>query len=92
MAIFGRYILQPEIFAYLGKHETGAGGEIQLTDAMAKLINDQPFYGYVFEGERLDCGSEIGFIKAQIAFALKMPHLAPEIISYMSDKLKDSIL
>lgn len=92
MTIFGRYILQPEIFAYLDKHETGAGGEIQLTDAMAKLINDQPFYGYVFEGERLDCGSELGFIKAQIAFALKKPHLAPEIISYMSSKLKDSIL
>lgn len=92
MTIFGRYILQPEIFAYLDQHETGAGGEIQLTDAMAKLINDQPFYGYVFEGERLDCGSEIGFVKAQIAFALKKPHLAAEIISYMSEKLKENIL
>jgi UTP--glucose-1-phosphate uridylyltransferase len=92
MAIFGRYILQPEIFAYLDKHETGAGGEIQLTDAMAKLINDQPFYGFVFEGERLDCGSELGFVKAQIAFALKKPHLAPDIISYMSAKLKETIL
>lgn len=88
MTIFGRYILQPQVFAYLDKHETGAGGEIQLTDAMAKLINDQPFYGYVFEGERLDCGSEIGFVKAQIAFALKKPHLAPEIAAYMADKLK----
>lgn len=92
MTIFGRYILQPEVFAYLDKHETGAGGEIQLTDAMAKLINDQPFYGYVFEGERLDCGSEIGFVKAQIAFALKKPHLAQEIIAYMSEKLKENIL
>lgn len=92
MTIFGRYILQPEIFAYLDKHETGAGGEIQLTDSMAKLINDQPFYGYVFEGERLDCGSELGFVKAQIAFALKKPHLASEIISYMSAKLKETIL
>lgn len=92
MTVFGRYILQPEIFAYLDKHETGAGGEIQLTDAMAQLINDQPFYGYVFEGERLDCGSELGFVKAQIAFALKSPHLAPDIITYMSSKLKDNIL
>ena len=92
MTIFGRYILQPEIFAYLDKHETGAGGEIQLTDAMAKLINDQPFYGYIFEGERLDCGSELGFIKAQIAFAMKKPHLAPEITTYMADKLKETIL
>jgi len=88
MTVFGRYILQPEIFAYLDKHETGAGGEIQLTDAMAKLINDQAFYGYVFDGERLDCGSDIGFVKAQIAFALKTPHLAKEIKSYMADKLK----
>lgn len=87
MTIFGRYILQPEIFAYLEKHETGAGGEIQLTDAMAKLINDQKFYGYLFEGERLDCGSEIGFVKAQIAFALRNPKLATEIKSYMQDKL-----
>ena len=87
MTIFGRYILQPEIFAYLDKHETGAGGEIQLTDAMAKLIQDQPFYGYVFDGERLDCGSELGFVKAQIAYALQKPHLAQDIASYMSSKL-----
>lgn len=92
MTIFGRYILQPEVFAYLDKHETGAGGEIQLTDAMAKLINDQPFYGYIFDGERLDCGSELGFVKAQIAFALKKPHLAPEITAYMAEKLKETIL
>jgi UTP--glucose-1-phosphate uridylyltransferase len=89
VAIFGRYILQPEVFAYLDKHETGAGGEIQLTDAMAKLINDQKFHGHIFEGERLDCGSEIGFIKAQIAFAPKKPHLAAEISSYMKKKLSE---
>jgi len=88
IGIFGRYILQPQIFAYLDKHETGAGGEIQLTDAMAKLINDQEFFGYIFEGERLDCGSEIGFIKAQIAFALRNPKLAPEISLYMAQKLE----
>ena len=89
MTIFGRYILQPEVFAYLDKHEKGAGGEIQLTDAMAKLIKDQPFYGYVFEGERLDCGSEIGFVKAQIAFALRKPELMNEISSYMTQKLRE---
>ena len=89
MTIFGRYILQPEIFAYLDKHEKGAGGEIQLTDAMAKLIADQKFYGYLFKGERLDCGSELGFVKAQIAFAMKSPHLASEISSYMIEKLRD---
>lgn len=89
MAIFGRYILQPEIFAFLDEHEKGTGGEIQLTDAMAKLIRHQPFYGYIFEGERLDCGSEIGFVKAQIAFALKRRDLAADIKSYMSQKLKE---
>ncbi len=89
MTVFGRYILQPEIFTYLDKHEKGAGGEIQLTDAMAKLIHDQKFYGYLFKGERLDCGSEIGFVKAQIAFAMKRPHLAPEIADYMVEKLRE---
>ncbi|MFA7276237.1 MAG: UTP--glucose-1-phosphate uridylyltransferase [Pseudobdellovibrionaceae bacterium] len=89
MAIFGRYILQPEIFAILEKKETGAGGEIQLTDAMAKLIAEQKFHGLVFEGERLDCGSEVGFVKAQIAFALKKATLAPEIADYMAEKLRD---
>lgn len=89
MTVFGRYILQPEIFDYLGRHEKGAGGEIQLTDAMAKLMNDQKFYGYIFEGERLDCGTEIGFVKAQIAFALKNPRLSNEIAEYMQLKLKD---
>ncbi|MEK7801399.1 MAG: UTP--glucose-1-phosphate uridylyltransferase, partial [Pseudomonadota bacterium] len=71
MAIFGRYILQPEIFSYLERHEKGVGGEIQLTDAMSHLIEDQNFHGFMFRGERLDCGSEIGFVKAQIAFALR---------------------
>lgn len=89
IAVFGRYILQPEIFDYLGKHERGAGGEIQLTDAMAKLIKDQSFHGFLFEGERLDCGHEMGFVKAQIAFALSKPHLAPEIAEYMIEKLRD---
>lgn len=89
MAIFGRYILQPEIFAHLERHETGVGGEIQLTDAMARLIDEQSFHGFLFEGERLDCGSETGFVKAQIAFALKKPGLAPEIAEYMTEKLRE---
>lgn len=88
-AIFGRYILQPEIFRYLARQEQGAGGEIQLTDAMAHLLADQAFYGFLFEGERLDCGNELGFVKAQIAFALHKPSLAPEIADYMIRKLRD---
>jgi UTP--glucose-1-phosphate uridylyltransferase len=73
LSIIGRYILQPEIFDYLNMRMVGAGGEIQLTDAMAKLLDDQPFHGYRFEGKRYDCGDKIGFLEANIAFALRRP-------------------
>jgi len=69
-AVIGRYILQPEVFGHLGKKKIGAGGEIQLTDAMAALIGHQPFHGLTFEGTRFDCGSKIGFLEATLAFAL----------------------
>jgi UTP--glucose-1-phosphate uridylyltransferase len=88
MAITGRYILQPEIFALLDKHERGTGGEIQLTDAMARLLATQDFHGLLFEGERLDCGNDIGFVKAQIAYALKNQSLAQEVADYMMEKLR----
>ncbi len=70
LAVIGRYILQPEVFTHLDRKETGAGGEIQLTDAMAKLIADQPFHGLKFEGVRFDCGDKLGFLEANVAFAL----------------------
>jgi len=70
LSIIGRYILQPEVFAELDRHEKGAGGEIQLTDAMAKTIGNIPFHGLRFEGNRYDCGSRLGFIEANLAFAL----------------------
>jgi len=70
LSIIGRYILQPEIFAKLERQETGAGGEIQLTDAMARLIGEQPFHGFRFEGTRYDCGDKLGFIEATVAYAL----------------------
>ncbi len=70
LSIIGRYILQPEVFTELEAHETGAGGEIQLTDAMAKLIGRQPFNGLRPEGQRFDCGSKLGFLQANVAFAL----------------------
>jgi len=89
MGIFGRYILQPEIFAHLERHEKGAGGEIQLTDAMAHLVKEQPFYACEFKGERLDCGNDIGFVKAQIAYALDKDNLAADLIEYMTAKLKE---
>ncbi|MEQ8664248.1 MAG: UTP--glucose-1-phosphate uridylyltransferase GalU [Rhodospirillales bacterium] len=70
LSIIGRYILTPEVFVELDKHETGAGGEIQLTDAMAKTIGKVPFHGLRFQGRRFDCGSKAGFLEANIAFAL----------------------
>jgi len=69
LAIIGRYILQPEVFAHLDKKVTGAGGEIQLTDAMAATLGDVPFHGLRVDGRRFDCGSKIGFVEANTAFA-----------------------
>jgi UTP--glucose-1-phosphate uridylyltransferase len=81
LSITGRYILQPEIFEILGKQAAGAGGEIQLTDAMLTLAASQPFYGLKFEGRSFDCGSKIGFLTANIAYALERPDLGPALRS-----------
>lgn len=70
LSIIGRYILQPEVFDHLAAFEKGAGGEIQLTDAMAKLIGSQPFHGLRFDGTRYDCGHRLGFLEANVAYAL----------------------
>jgi UTP--glucose-1-phosphate uridylyltransferase len=78
LIITGRYILQPEIFDILASQNRGAGGEIQLTDAMIELAKTQPFYGLKFEGQSYDCGSKIGFLTANIAYALARPDIAPE--------------
>lgn len=67
----GRYILQPEVMTYLATQEAGAGGEVQLTDSMAKLIGTQPFHGVTFDGERFDCGSKLGFAQANFALACR---------------------
>lgn len=79
----GRYILQPEVMRELDAHETGAGGEIQLTDAMAKLIGEQPFHAWTFEGERHDCGSAAGFVIANLAVALERGDVAPKVRDYL---------
>ena len=79
LTITGRYILQPEIFQILEKQAAGAGGEIQLTDAMVELARTQPFYGYQFEGRSFDCGSKIGFLAANVAYALARPDMAAEV-------------
>ncbi len=84
LSIIGRYILQPEVFGELARHDTGAGNEIQLTDAMARTIGRVPFHGLRFEGRRFDCGNKAGFLEANVAFALARGDLADD----MSDILR----
>ena len=77
LILTGRYILQPEIIELLEKQERGAGGEIQLTDAMIALSHKQPFYGLKFDGRSFDCGSKIGFLAANVSYALARDDIAP---------------
>ena len=89
LSITGRYILQPEIFEILENQATGAGGEIQLTDAMVALARTQPFYGLKFEGRSFDCGSKIGFLTANIAYGLErtdIPELRGELKRLLDEK------
>ena len=78
LIITGRYILQPEVFDILEGQQTGAGGEIQITDAMLTLAKKQPFYGLKFAGKSFDCGSKIGFLSANVAYALARDDIAPD--------------
>ena len=79
LTILGRYILQPEIFGLLSAQEKGAGGEIQLTDAMLALLKRQPFYALKYEGRTFDCGSKVGFLTANVAYALARSDLRDAI-------------
>jgi UTP--glucose-1-phosphate uridylyltransferase len=88
LAIMGRYILTPEIFLFLEKQEAGAGGEIQLTDAIQKLNEIQRVFAYEFEGKRYDVGEKIGFIKTTIEFALQHEELREDLIQFMEEMLK----
>jgi UTP--glucose-1-phosphate uridylyltransferase len=83
--ISGRYILQPEIFALLSEQNTGAGGEIQLTDAMQILIRTHAFTGVKYDGRVFDCGSKIGFLMANVVFALDRPDIAPAFMRELRD-------
>jgi UTP--glucose-1-phosphate uridylyltransferase len=83
LTIIGRYVLMPEVIGHLAKMERGAGGEVQLTDGMAKLIGNQPFHGVRYEGRRFDCGDKAGWLEAQIAFALKRPDMAPAVRGFL---------
>jgi UTP--glucose-1-phosphate uridylyltransferase len=80
----GRYILQPDVMRALDAQETGAGGEIQLTDAIAKLIGKQPLYAYRFEGERYDCGSAAGFVIANLAVAVRRGDVGPQVREFIA--------
>ena len=82
----GRYILQPEVMRILETQEAGAGGEIQLTDAMAQMIGKQPFHGVTFDGKRYDCGSKQGYVEANLAMALADPDIGSDIRA-MAEKL-----
>jgi len=88
LSVIGRYILQPEVFDELEARKIGAGGEIQLTDSMARLIGRQPFHGLRFEGTRYDCGDKIGFIKANVAFSLEHPELGGKVREALTELLK----
>jgi UTP--glucose-1-phosphate uridylyltransferase len=79
LIITGRYILQPEIFDILASEKRGAGGEIQITDAMIELARSQPFYALEFEGRSFDCGSKVGFLAANVAYALERSDIAAEV-------------
>jgi UTP--glucose-1-phosphate uridylyltransferase len=83
LSIIGRYVLMPQVLDFLSKMERGAGNEVQLTDAMAKLIGLVPFHGLRYEGRRFDCGDKVGFLEAQLAFALKRPDLAPAVRAFL---------
>ena len=80
----GRYILQPEVMRALDAQERGAGGEIQLTDAIAKMIGKQPVHAYRFDGDRYDCGSAAGFVIANVAMALKRQDVAPAVREFLT--------
>jgi len=85
LGIVGRYILQPEVMRVLDNPVRGAGGEIQLTDAMASLIGSQPFHGVTVDAERYDCGDRIGFVTANLALALKRDDVAPSIRAFLAE-------
>lgn len=90
-SIIGRYILQPEVFDHLAAFDRGAGGEIQLTDAMAKLISLQPFHALRYEGTRYDCGSPDGFLQANVAWGLADPQTAPALRAFLDRLERDTM-
>ena len=88
LAVVGRYILTPHIFELLEKTQKGAGGEIQLTDAIADLLRDEQVLAYAFKGKRYDCGSKLGYLQATVEYALKHPELKDDFRAYLLDYVR----
>jgi UTP--glucose-1-phosphate uridylyltransferase len=88
LALIGRYVLLPEVFSHLDRHEKGAGGEIQLTDALAKMIGNKPFHAMTYTGGRYDCGSRTGFLEANVAVSLQRADTAKETRALLERLLK----
>ncbi len=88
MAIIGRYILRPEVFAILEKLPAGKGGEIQLTDGLAQLVRERKVFGCEFEGDRYDIGDKFGFVRATVAYALKRPDLKDRVTDYLKSTIQ----
>jgi len=86
LAVVGRYILTPRIFDLLESTPRGAGGEIQLTDAIAALLKEEQVLAYQFKGQRYDCGSKLGYLKATMEYALKHEELSEEFRQYLRDR------
>jgi UTP--glucose-1-phosphate uridylyltransferase len=84
LAVVGRYILTPAVYKKLATIGRGAGGEIQLTDGIAALMNDEPVYAYAFEGRRFDCGSKLGYLEATVEFGLKHENLGDQFANYLA--------
>lgn len=89
LAIMGRYILTPEIFSILDQQEAGAGGEIQLTDAIQQLNQIQQVFAYDFEGKRYDVGEKLGFVKTTLEFALQNEEIKDELVEFLEQMVKD---
>jgi UTP--glucose-1-phosphate uridylyltransferase len=87
LAVIGRYILQPDVMRVLETQEAGAGGEVQLTDAMAQMIGTQPFHGLTFQGRRFDCGDKAGYVQANLAVALARGDLGPAVRKFVEREL-----
>ena len=87
IGVVGRYIIESGVFAQLGTQDRGAGNEVQLTDALARQIGKVPFHGFRFSGERFDCGSKIGFLQANIAFAMSRDDLAEPLASWIKNRM-----